>query len=185
CRTVCFLTFFSRMLPHNHYSTLFPYTTLFRSQRNYIERPNSYFTMIDPKTKKEYPASKKRTWAVTKDTFNHYYDKGYIVFPDDYDFLNITKPYIRKFKDEDQSSGKLSSVISDFAIKEFLQELVSNSTNKIGNDELVTLLEDESFSYPKPESLIKAIIEIATKENDIVLDFFMGSGTTQAVAHKM
>ncbi|WP_226374308.1 site-specific DNA-methyltransferase [Virgibacillus alimentarius] len=155
------------------------------TQRNYIERPNSYFTMIDPKTKKEYPASKKRTWAVTKDTFNHYYDKGYIVFPDDYDFLNITKPYIRKFKDEDQSSGKLSSVISDFAIKEFLQELVSNSTNKIGNDELVTLLEDESFSYPKPESLIKAIIEIATKENDIVLDFFMGSGTTQAVAHKM
>ena len=140
--------------------------------------------MIDPKTKKEYPASKKRTWAVTKDTFNHYYDKGYIVFPDDYDFLNITKPYIRKFKDEDQLSGKLSSVISDFAIKEFLEELVSNSTNKLGNDELDMLLE-ESFSYPKPESLIKAIIEIATKENDIVLDFFMGSGTTQAVAHKM
>src|SRR5699024_12667189 len=56
---------------------------------------------------------------------------------------------------------------------------------EIGSDELVTLLEDESFSYPKPESLIKAMIEIATKENDIVLDFFMGSGTTQAVAHKM
>lgn len=155
------------------------------TQRNYKERPNSYFTMIDPKTKKEYPASKKRTWAVTKDTFQNYYDNGYIVFPNDYDFLNISKPYARKFKDEDLSSGKLSSVISDFAMKDFLQELVNNSTNKSGNDELNKLIENETFSYPKPENLIKNIIEVTTKENDIVLDFFMGSATTQAVAHKM
>ncbi|HHU19804.1 MAG TPA: site-specific DNA-methyltransferase [Bacilli bacterium] len=155
------------------------------TQRNFKERPNSYFTMIDPKTKKEYPASKKRTWAVTRDTFQHYYDNGYIVFPDDYDFLNITKPYARKFKDEDLTSGKLSSVISDFAIKDFLQELLSNSTNRSGNDELNKLIENETFSYPKPENLIKNIIEVSTNESDIVLDFFMGSATTQAVAHKM
>ncbi|EGQ0317401.1 site-specific DNA-methyltransferase [Staphylococcus pseudintermedius] len=37
----------------------------------------------------------------------------------------------------------------------------------------------------KPEKLLKRIIELTTEENDIVLDFFMGSGTTQAVAHKM
>ncbi len=37
----------------------------------------------------------------------------------------------------------------------------------------------------KPERLIKDIIEISTKENDLVLDFFAGSGTTCAVAHKM
>lgn len=37
----------------------------------------------------------------------------------------------------------------------------------------------------KPEALIKRILSLATNENDIVLDFFMGSGTTQAVAHKM
>ncbi|WP_261007048.1 DNA methyltransferase [Staphylococcus haemolyticus] len=37
----------------------------------------------------------------------------------------------------------------------------------------------------KPEKLIKRIIEFSTKERDLVLDFFMGSGTTQAVAHKM
>ncbi len=41
------------------------------------------------------------------------------------------------------------------------------------------------FSTPKPEALLKRIIEIATKENDLVLDFFAGSGTTLAVAHKM
>ncbi|GAA7388922.1 site-specific DNA-methyltransferase [Helicobacter pylori] len=37
----------------------------------------------------------------------------------------------------------------------------------------------------KPERLIRDILEIATKENDLVLDFFAGSGTTCAVAHKM
>ncbi len=41
------------------------------------------------------------------------------------------------------------------------------------------------FSTPKPEALLKRIIEIATQENDLVLDFFAGSGTTLAVAHKM
>ena len=37
----------------------------------------------------------------------------------------------------------------------------------------------------KPEKLIKQIIELATSENDIVLDYHLGSGTTAAVAHKM
>ena len=37
----------------------------------------------------------------------------------------------------------------------------------------------------KPEKLIKRIIEMSTKEGDLVLDFFLGSGTTCAVAHKM
>lgn len=37
----------------------------------------------------------------------------------------------------------------------------------------------------KPERLIKDILKISTNENDIVLDFFLGSGTTAAVAHKM
>jgi len=41
------------------------------------------------------------------------------------------------------------------------------------------------FSSPKPEKLIARILEIATKQGDLVLDFFVGSGTTAAVAHKM
>jgi adenine-specific DNA-methyltransferase len=43
----------------------------------------------------------------------------------------------------------------------------------------------ELKSGKKPESLIKRIIEISTKKENIILDFFMGSGTTCAVAHKM
>ena len=41
------------------------------------------------------------------------------------------------------------------------------------------------FPYPKPESFVRQVIESITKENDLVLDSFLGSGTTTAVAHKM
>ena len=43
----------------------------------------------------------------------------------------------------------------------------------------------DAFSTPKPERLLKRILEIATNPNDLVLDSFAGSGTTGAVAHKM
>lgn len=46
-------------------------------------------------------------------------------------------------------------------------------------------LEDELFITPKPERLIKRILEIATNPGDYVLDSFLGSGTTAAAAHKM
>lgn len=42
-----------------------------------------------------------------------------------------------------------------------------------------------SFATPKPERLIRRVLQIATSENDLVLDSFLGSGTTAAVAHKM
>ena len=44
---------------------------------------------------------------------------------------------------------------------------------------------ENPFGTPKPERLIKRILEIATNENDLVLDSFLGSGTTAAVAQKM
>ncbi len=42
-----------------------------------------------------------------------------------------------------------------------------------------------NFTYLKPEALIMDILNFSTQENDLVLDFFAGSGTTCAVAHKM
>ena len=54
-----------------------------------------------------------------------------------------------------------------------------------GTIHLRELFGDKVFMFPKPEGTIKRIIEISTSENDIVLDFFLGSGTTAAVAHKM
>ena len=45
--------------------------------------------------------------------------------------------------------------------------------------------EKAAFETPKPEALIERILQIATDPGDLVLDSFLGSGTTAAVAHKM
>lgn len=59
-------------------------------------------------------------------------------------------------------------------------------TNKSASDEIAELFGDsKAFPYPKPESLIKRILELCTKEGDLILDSFLGSGTTAGVAHKM
>ena len=47
-----------------------------------------------------------------------------------------------------------------------------------GTVHLRELFGNKVFSFPKPETLITRIIEISTKENDIILDFHLGSGTT-------
>lgn len=44
---------------------------------------------------------------------------------------------------------------------------------------------EDPFATPKPEKLVERILEIATQKGDYVLDSFLGSGTTIAVAHKM
>lgn len=51
--------------------------------------------------------------------------------------------------------------------------------------EAVSLNPDSVFGTPKPERLIQRILHIATNPGDLILDSFLGSGTTAAVAHKM
>ncbi|MDR0299706.1 MAG: site-specific DNA-methyltransferase [Streptococcaceae bacterium] len=64
-------------------------------------------------------------------------------------------------------------------------EFTDLPTNKNSNDEISALFGKSVFGTPKPEGLLKTIIDLTTNENDLVLDFFMGSATTQAVAMKM
>ena len=155
------------------------------SQRTIIERPNSNFTMINPKTGKEYPVNPKRSWAVTIDSFEEWYSKGGIGFPDDYSFMKGNRPFRRVFKEEDLNKEKPTYVSSDTLLKDFISDLLSKTKNKNGNDEITKLFSRDDFAYAKPEKLIEDILKISSKENDIVLDFFLGSGTTAAVAHKM
>ena len=59
-------------------------------------------------------------------------------------------------------------------------------TNKSAGDEIKELFgSTKAFDYPKPETLIKRVLELTTQEGDLVLDSFLGSGTTAAVAQKM
>ncbi|MFV8332352.1 DNA methyltransferase [Flavobacterium sp. GSP14] len=63
----------------------------------------------------------------------------------------------------------------------FDKNLISNK----GTKELDELFKDKIFDFPKPEFLLKKIIDLSTIESDIILDFHLGSGTTAAVANKM
>lgn len=57
--------------------------------------------------------------------------------------------------------------------------------NQDANRELSKFYDMEEFTTPKPEKLLKRILDISTNETDWVLDAFAGSGTTAAVALKM
>ncbi len=59
-------------------------------------------------------------------------------------------------------------------------------TTNMAKKHLLSLFPEKPvFDTPKPEQLIKRILEIATDEDDVVLDAYLGSGTTSAVAQKM
>ncbi|MCK9371799.1 MAG: site-specific DNA-methyltransferase [Sulfuricurvum sp.] len=148
------------------------------TQRSDDERPNSAFEMIDPKTGKKYPYNPKRTWGVTRDTFQDYYDKGKIVFPDDYDFLNIKTPYYRVFESEDRAKA-LKKYGTEEAIKAISTHFPKDiGMSESGNKEMVELFGSKLFSFPKPSTLIQYFLEATTSSEDIILDFFAGSGTT-------
>ena len=96
------------------------------------------------------------------------------------DLLYITeKNSFRRYKSEEE-------INSDKTITDLLLDW---GQNQDATDELRKIFEinDDSkiFDNPKPELLINNILKVSTNENEIVLDFFLGSGTTAAVAHKL
>lgn len=138
------------------------------------ERPNSYFTIINPKTSEQYPANPNRTWAITEDTFRTYYAENRIVFPGDYDFLNIQKPVLRYWKEDDMK--KAGNKFGKVAVSTKLPDNIGMSQD--GTKEITSLLGSKVFSFPKPSALIKYLISTSTEKNDFILDFFSGSATT-------
>ena len=138
------------------------------------ERPNSFFTMINPKDGKEYPCDPNRTWRITKDTFKEYYEKNEIVFPGDYDFLKITKPQARYFKENDILKDGENFGFAALSTK--LPEDIGMSQN--GTKEIKEIFQCILFSFPKTSKFIQYFVNSGTKENDIIMDFFSGSATT-------
>lgn len=57
--------------------------------------------------------------------------------------------------------------------------------NQDGKKEVKVFNSSSVFATPKPEKLIERIIHIDSNPGDLILDSFLGSGTTAAVAHKM
>jgi len=148
------------------------------TQRNAQERPNSNFTLINPKNGNEYPANPNRVWSVTKETFDEYYAKGKIVFPGDYDFLKINKPAYRVFEDEDRQKNFLK-FNSDEARKSISTLLPSDvGRTEDGTAQIIELFDYKIFGFPKPYTLLKYFLNIIPDDDFLVLDFFSGSATT-------
>ena len=118
------------------------------------------------------PTGKQITdeWRFKEETFYELLNDNRIVFPK----KGEGKPRYKLFLSEKNLKGVIvNSWWNDVA------------TNQDANKDLKELFGKNVFDYPKSEDLIKKIIEISTKENDTVLDYHLGSGTTCAVAHKM
>ena len=58
-------------------------------------------------------------------------------------------------------------------------------SNRTSKSEIKAIFKSKAFDTPKPEGLIRKVLLLATQADDIVLDSFLGSGTTSAVAQKM
>ena len=154
------------------------------TQRTAAERPNSNFTIQNPRNGKEYPVNPNAVWRITKESFPQFLNENRIVFPGDYDFLKITRPQLRYFKDDDERKAleKSGSATGVSATSTLLPESVGRTEN--GTKDFGRLFEEKSFPFPKPVELIKYLIQIGNnyKSSPIILDFFAGSGTTgQAV----
>lgn len=149
-------------------------------QTSASERPNSFFTIVNPKTKEEYPANPNRTWAITKETFEEYYKANRIVFPGDYDFLQISKPALRYWKEDDMA--KAGDNFGKIPVSTKLPEEIGMSQD--GTKEITEVFGTKVFSFPKPASLIKYFEKVSTNKdsNQIILDFFSGSASTAQAA---
>ncbi len=138
------------------------------------ERPNSFFTITNPKNGKKYEANPNATWRITADTIDDYIANDRIIFPGDYSFLKISKPVLRYWKEDDmkKSGDKFGRV----AVSTKLPKDIGMSQD--GTKEITALLGSKVFNFPKPTALIKFLISISTESDDIILDFFSGSATT-------
>jgi adenine-specific DNA-methyltransferase len=105
--------------------------------------------------------------------------------------IAIGRPSRKDFlKNKDKMVAPVSSwiagekeVVDTFYDDEAEQlELLRSARGGEGGDAVVSILGKKAFDHPKPPSLIRALVTQASGPNDIVLDFFAGSGTTaQAV----
>ncbi|MBI4224838.1 MAG: site-specific DNA-methyltransferase [Candidatus Sungbacteria bacterium] len=113
---------------------------------------------------------KSRSWRFTKEKFDELVKDNRIWFGKNGDGF----PRLKTFLSEVQG-GLVSKTLW------FRSEVGDNQESKREVHDIL----DENFSTPKPERLLQRIFEIGSKEGDIVLDFFAGSGTSGAVAMKM
>ncbi|MGL2619555.1 DNA methyltransferase [Helicobacter pylori] len=132
----------------------------------------SYDYPITTPSGKVVTPPKGRCWMTSKENFQKLVDDNRIYFGRNGDNVPSLKRFLSEVK---QGATPLT-----------IWKYTEVGHNQDATKQLLALFNNvKLFDTPKPEALLQRILEISTKENDLVLDFFAGSGTTCAVAHKM
>lgn len=133
-------------------------------------RPNQQYDIVLPSGRSVAPPA-GRCWRVTQDGFDRFTADKRMYYGPSGDSMPSLKRFLREMPGMIPWSWWTH------------QEVGHSQEGKKENYELFGA--DDAFSTPKPERLIERILHIATNPGDLVLDSFLGSGTTAAVAHKM
>lgn len=152
-------------------------------------RPNQFYAINNPRTNAEYWPSDERVWRFEPTSMQRQIGEENIIWPDDNPTSRMTRP---RFKtrfgggDNDEKTNPVSTWVNlkSDANESENDEVISMTAglNQEATKELRELLGEQVLDYPKPVSLIKGLCAVGSKADDIVLDFFAGSGTTaQAV----
>ena len=130
------------------------------------------YEIITPGGRSVFPPE-GRCWLFSKDRFEEMVADNRIWFGKN----GNNAPRVKKFISE----------VKDGVVATTLWTRDECGDNQEAKREIKALFSDEKnpFDTPKPERLIQRVITLATNPGDLVLDSFLGSGTTAAVAHKM
>jgi adenine-specific DNA-methyltransferase len=133
-------------------------------------RANQQYEIVNPAGISLRPP-KGRSWYATKEVYDTLVRENRIWFPSN----GAGSPRIKRFLE--QLTGLVP--FSVWGPSE-------TGTNDDATRHLLDLFPDrDAFATPKPEALLERVIHVASDPGDLVLDFFAGSGTTLAAAHKM
>lgn len=135
------------------------------------ERPNLYYPIIQPNSGKEIWPKKTRVWAYGQDAHKKHVEEDMIYWGKD----GLSEsPRIKKFLSKSKPVVPRSI---------WLNSDVGH--NQEARAEALDLFAETPFTSPKPERLIERVLQVASSPGELILDSFLGSGTTAAVAHKM
>lgn len=132
--------------------------------------PEQFYPITAPGGKVHIPPA-GRCWALSKATFEKMLADGRIYFGKD----NNSQPNTIRYLSEVPGVAPWTWWPCDEV----------GHTDAAKKEILALFGKDNIFDTPKPEILIERIIHIASNPGDLILDSFLGSGTTAAVAHKM
>ncbi|MEO7559256.1 MAG: site-specific DNA-methyltransferase [Nitrosospira sp.] len=141
------------------------------------ERPNLYYPIEQPNTSEKIWPSRIRVWAYSKEEYLRHVSEGFIYWGKN--GLGKT-PSFKRYKHLLRNDGVVPQTLWTHAFAGHTDGSRKEVREVLGTSSLV-----DDFITPKPELLVSRVLQASTNLNDLVLDSFLGSGTTAAVAHKM